>query len=121
VIHITVRCRRCLGDHPAKSCAYDATEAQAAHDARLRAEPRLAMYSVGQASERPGSSLRGSRLEAINRDAPAVRLGPPPVPAVIQRRKAAERARAFRQRQKAEAIAGNDALLTTTTTKRDNL
>jgi hypothetical protein len=40
---------------------------------------------------------------------------------VIQRRKAAERARAYRQRQKAEAIAGNDALLTTTTTKRDNL
>jgi hypothetical protein len=36
-IPVTTRCSRCLGDHPTRTCGYDAAEARAAQEARLAA------------------------------------------------------------------------------------
>jgi hypothetical protein len=68
---------------------------------------------AGSASERPVSALRGRTLQPIDRDgrAPARRPGRPRVGASAQRRKAADRAREYRQRQRAAQAAANGALL----------
>jgi hypothetical protein len=67
----------------------------------------------GDPVSRPVSALRGRRLQAVVRDgsAPARRPGRPRVPAAAQRVKAANRARAYRQKRKQTQAAANDALL----------
>jgi len=104
---VVARCRRCLGDHPTRVCAYDVTEASAARGARLTAEPRLAVYLAGSGQNpQPSASEAGTPSRsavAVSRPSEpagskASRGGRPAIDPVLKRRHAADRQARYRAR-----------------------